>query len=515
MSDVTEDTAKSSTEFDFALAGHASTRLSSSPAIQLIHSLREVKQELEAVTPGQLARQFVSSTYAESSQGGAGTLGDLPEAEDTGNFGVGEPPPDEVTLEPVPVSPDFIITVETEISKIDLARPKSAPSISAAEAISELSRFEAPDKIGPSLPLGDSVDVNSEPHGEDLDILVQDDTIIENILVPEQQLSPVEVPVEQDSEVFKGERSILIPREKDSTVDPILWPQPESEPTAIRPKSVVNLVKPAGPASDHQPQPNSLAPLATPFARPKPDTKPEPTKPTEIPSSPSNPAVVNAAASPMASQGSTTSTRRNTRFDSRFALLLVGLVTLVAFVVLCVWLIVNTASEPTSGQSTSRVDVVDFVPSESLIVAPGVLQAEDYDNDGVGVSFQDSDDANSGGVYRDDGVDIVAVPGQDVKLAVVDTTGGEWLTYSFTVDEPGVFVVTTGVSSSIDEPGSLDVSVDGNRIGTFYGERSLTEFDFTKQVVGEVELSPGKHQIRLDWSGNGGISVDWLEIGRS
>ena len=205
--------------------------------------------------------------------------------------------------------------------------------------------------------------------------------------------------------------------------------------------------------------------------------------------------------------------REEKQTDYRVPLLLVGLVVLLATMLLCIWLIFSSASDSSWQDSTRPSEVVAFQPPEETPIAPTVLQAEDYDVGGDEVSYVDTTEGNSGGVYRNDGVDIAAVPDQPSKLVVVNTQDGEWLRYTFRVREKKPFVISTGIWSSSEKPGSLNVLIDGRRIGTFYGQKSSTPFDFVTQEIGQVELDEGEHELELRWSGNGGIVVDWLEVG--
>jgi len=64
---------------------------------------------------------------------------------------------------------------------------------------------------------------------------------------------------------------------------------------------------------------------------------------------------------------------------------------------------------------------------------PGVIEAEDYDIGGPGISFFDTDTINQGNYYRDDAVDLDQ-KGND-NYIVDWTNDGEWLEYSLDVAE--------------------------------------------------------------------------------
>lgn len=461
MSGVTGDEEKSSAEFDFALAGHFNSGPSKSPAVLLTQNLRRIRNELESIQPGELASQFVSARPSDVAQPDHLTrTADDPVVD----YNVIDPkrPP---SILPLDLTPDDVILgfgngqarVEESEHEAD-ASPNGIGAVGQADdpfaLVNERDEPTAEVKIGDSLPRGD---VRSAPHAFEVPPLPLSDELRANGSGSTDFVNdvPQMPPAANRIEIFSG--IVHQPRS-----------QPNRSDTAEKPQIVDQKVDlPESPSDADGPDTVELEPEG-----------------------------------------------RTTTFDSRFLLLLVGLFTLITFVILCIWLVINTESTSDPNRSTETAIVDDFVPPESLVVAPAVIQAEDYDAAGPGISFNDSDDSNSGGVYRSDGVDIAAMPGQGLKLVVVDTTEGEWLVYSFTVTESGVFAISTGVSASVDEPGSLNVSVDGNRVGTFYAEKSSSEFDFTKQVIGEVQLEPGEHTLRIGWSGNAGVSVDWLEIGR-
>ena len=84
------------------------------------------------------------------------------------------------------------------------------------------------------------------------------------------------------------------------------------------------------------------------------------------------------------------------------------------------------------------------------ITLPGIIEAENFDQGGDGLSFHDSDDVDEGNVnYRSDneGVDIVNGNG---SKAIGYTAANEWLEYSVNVTEPGEYILEATVSSGLD-----------------------------------------------------------------
>lgn len=104
---------------------------------------------------------------------------------------------------------------------------------------------------------------------------------------------------------------------------------------------------------------------------------------------------------------------------------------------------------------------------------PGAIDAVDYDLGGQGVAYSDRDYknesgspgiANTGGAYRNDGVDIE--PSSDAQGAAYNVgwiASREWLTYTAEVTEAGRYDVQFRVAS-LEGGGAIDLLVNGERV---------------------------------------------------
>jgi uncharacterized protein (TIGR03437 family) len=147
-------------------------------------------------------------------------------------------------------------------------------------------------------------------------------------------------------------------------------------------------------------------------------------------------------------------------------------------------------------------------------VAPGKIEAEDFDKGGEGVSYHDRDAINNGGQYRADGVDIKATSAASNGLAVFNAIAGEWLTYTLNVSAAGNYNLSVSVASRL-EGGTFHLEVDGVDVtGTL--KVPATGGWHLFQQVGKtgVRLSPGAHVLRLVLDANGaeGIVADFDAI---
>lgn len=154
---------------------------------------------------------------------------------------------------------------------------------------------------------------------------------------------------------------------------------------------------------------------------------------------------------------------------------------------------------------------------ETAVTLPGVLEAEDYDKNGVGrdnKSYYDADPANQGGAYREDGVDIVAIDSTDASkgYAIGYTQAGEWMEYTINVKAAGTFDVTASVASG-SETSSFQLLVDDKVVGdTVKVPKTGEDWSVYEDVkVGSVEMAAGEHVVKLLVTG-ALVNVDKFEF---
>jgi Tol biopolymer transport system component len=94
---------------------------------------------------------------------------------------------------------------------------------------------------------------------------------------------------------------------------------------------------------------------------------------------------------------------------------------------------------------------------------PGKIEAENYDNGGQGTSYNDDTSGNSGGVYRNDGVDIEGSTDTGGGYNVGYITTGEWLEYTVNVTAAGTFSLQVRVAAAA-AGGSLHVEMNGTNV---------------------------------------------------
>ena len=176
----------------------------------------------------------------------------------------------------------------------------------------------------------------------------------------------------------------------------------------------------------------------------------------------------------------------------------------------------------------SNIPLADFsnpvpqAPFKNAFVFPALVQAEDYDEGGQGVSYSDKDIANQGNAYREDGVDVVGLECTDSAatkdckgFAVGYTQAGEWLEYSVNVPADAKYFVKANVATA-SETSSFMLLVDNNAVtDTVAVPKTDSTWNVYKEIdVGTVELKQGEHVIRLLITGDY-LNIDWIQFADS
>lgn len=89
---------------------------------------------------------------------------------------------------------------------------------------------------------------------------------------------------------------------------------------------------------------------------------------------------------------------------------------------------------------------------------PGVIEAEDFDIGGQGYSYNDCDQVNNGGEYRETGVDVEVASEGGFNIAYM--CQGEWLEYTVDVQAAGEYELTARVAS-LATGGGFRIERDG------------------------------------------------------
>lgn len=146
------------------------------------------------------------------------------------------------------------------------------------------------------------------------------------------------------------------------------------------------------------------------------------------------------------------------------------------------------------------IDWIKFGAGHSQV--PGIIQAEDFD-DGQ-YSFKNASSGNFKSYRSDQGV---AISASNNIVHISNTSGGDWIQYTFNVQEK---VSTVKVRTAAEKDGKFALSFDGgaqlNPVATTTGNWT-TYNDFT---VSNLQLSAGTHTMKIHILSP--MNIDWFEF---
>lgn len=168
-----------------------------------------------------------------------------------------------------------------------------------------------------------------------------------------------------------------------------------------------------------------------------------------------------------------------------------------------------------------NIDRIDFKIAErdafdGVIAIPGIVEVENFDCGGEGLTFHDSDAKDEGNAkYRSDngGVDIVACTG---GYALGYTAEGEWFEYTVDVKDAGEYEYVATVSSGADNSGFSLGLVQNGKVTDLTSKIAVPNggtWDTYTTVTGKLkqELKSGKQVIRLTIT-NPYCNIDKFEL---
>jgi beta-galactosidase len=148
-------------------------------------------------------------------------------------------------------------------------------------------------------------------------------------------------------------------------------------------------------------------------------------------------------------------------------------------------------------------------PYDGVIAIPGILEAENYDEGGAGLAFQDDDAANHGGVYRNDDVDITEVDGGG--YAIGWTSKGEWLEYTVDVARTETYELELRVASGLEGSG-FSLFIDGKAVTDKIEVPQGKDWETYQTISASTsEISKGKHILKLLIEGSY-VNIDWIRF---
>ena len=163
----------------------------------------------------------------------------------------------------------------------------------------------------------------------------------------------------------------------------------------------------------------------------------------------------------------------------------------------------------------------DEVPDNSSLAfggtptaLPGILQVENYDTGGPGISFSDLDPenfgANFGPNFRDEGVDLEASNDTDGTPAIGWLEDSEWTQYSVTLTA-GTYDIVARAASELAIPGSIRVLLDGTSLGEITIGSTGGWYTWQDFTLPNITVPSGDAVLRLEFQG-ASFNLNWLEL---
>ena len=150
---------------------------------------------------------------------------------------------------------------------------------------------------------------------------------------------------------------------------------------------------------------------------------------------------------------------------------------------------------------------------------PGTIYLVDYDFGANGIAYFDTDTANyrtstnkstgwnNGRNYRNDGVDIAALPSEN-GFYVGWTEPGEWLLYTVTVAENGSYKVKISYSSE-KENGRIHLNIDGKDLSSIVLPSTGNNQKWDEVTFENISMGKGAQAIKVVID-EGGINLKAL-----
>jgi hypothetical protein len=126
---------------------------------------------------------------------------------------------------------------------------------------------------------------------------------------------------------------------------------------------------------------------------------------------------------------------------------------------------------------------------------PGVVEAENYDYGWEGYAYHDATPTNTGGAYRNDGVDLSECTDAGGGYQIQTTAAGEWVKYTVDVATSGNYVISTRCRAG-NAGTTFRIEVDGvNKTGTLTVPN--TSYGAWSNITDTINLTAGRHILRV------------------
>lgn len=172
----------------------------------------------------------------------------------------------------------------------------------------------------------------------------------------------------------------------------------------------------------------------------------------------------------------------------------------------------SPSPSPTPAPSPSPTPSPSPIPPNQQLPYPGplptrlpaVLEAENFDRGGENRGYHDAFGSTDSIAYRNvpvEGVDIQARPTASGGFSVMETTAGEWLSYTVTSPIAGQYDLGIRYASEFRD-GTFHVEIDGQNVTGAVTVVPTGNWGNYRTVYRRVNLSAGQHLVRLVMDSN-------------
>jgi len=145
------------------------------------------------------------------------------------------------------------------------------------------------------------------------------------------------------------------------------------------------------------------------------------------------------------------------------------------------------------------------------------IEAENFNQGGQGVAYDDSDAGNNGGEYRGEAVDLETTGDAGGGVNVGWTSAGEWLEYTINVPSAGTYDVRLRVARLPSGNSSVSVlfGADSDNLSNLTGSLSVQSTGgwqtWTTIEATGLSLSAGDQIMRVNMDGDS-FNLNWIEL---
>jgi hypothetical protein len=180
---------------------------------------------------------------------------------------------------------------------------------------------------------------------------------------------------------------------------------------------------------------------------------------------------------------------------------------------------IATDAEGKEKQATAKTLKVNGKrePYKGVITVPGIIQAENFDKGGEGLSFHDSDTENQGDAnYRTDNEGLDLVKGNN-GTAIGYTANNEWTEYTVNVTEPGEYSFEATCSNGSSSNGGFYIQLVKGTAKTRIATVTVTPtggWDTYKVMTGKLtrNLEEGEQLLRFAIGTSANCNIDKVEL---